>query len=66
MYVNEAFAMKTVAVEPGALVMGALAENGPLRFERSGRSMTGKAEVRVRNGALVLLYDDGTMINVQV
>lgn len=66
MYCNEVQAMKTIPVQPGATVMGDLSENGILRFERAGHSMMGKPNVHIKDGALVLQYDDGTVVNVQV
>lgn len=66
MYGNEAHVIKTIPVQPGALVLGNLSENGALRFEHSGRAMMGKPELRMTDGALQLHYDDGTTVNVQV
>lgn len=66
MYGNEAQAMKTIPVQPGATVMGDLSADGVLRFERAGLSMMGKPDLCIKDGALVLQYDDGTTVNVRV
>ena len=66
MYGNEVQAMKTIPVLPGATVVGDLSENGILRFERAGQSMMGKPNLRIKDGALVLQYSDGTTVNVHV
>lgn len=66
MYGNEVQVMKTIPVQPGATVMGDLSENGILRFERAGHSMMGKPDLCIKDGALVLQYNDGTTVNVRV